>query len=56
MFEVFNLLNRANFNNWTLNESNRQFGQPTGGAGGNSGAGGIAYQPRVVQLGFKARF
>jgi hypothetical protein len=56
MFEAFNLLNRANFNSWTLNESNRQFGLPTQGQGGNSGAGGTAFQPRVIQLGFRATF
>jgi hypothetical protein len=54
-FQVAGLY-RANFNTWTLNESNRPFGQPTQGAGGNSGAGGTAYQPRVVQLGFRALF
>ena len=56
MLEVFNLFNRANFNTWKLNESNAQFGQPTQGEGGNSGAGGTAFQPRVVQLGFRATF
>ncbi|MBI4487060.1 MAG: TonB-dependent receptor [Acidobacteria bacterium] len=54
--EVFNLFNRANFNTWTLNESNRNFGQPQAGSGGASGAGGTAFQPRVVQLGFRATF
>jgi hypothetical protein len=56
MLEVFNLLNRANFNSWELEESNSQFGQPTQGEGGNSGAGGTAFQPRVVQIGFRALF
>ena len=56
MLEVFNLFNRANFNTWKLNESNSNFGQPQQGAGGNSGAGGTAFQPRVVQLGFRATF
>jgi hypothetical protein len=54
--EVFNLFNRANFNTWNLTESNRNFGQPQLGAGGNSGAGGTSFQPRVVQLGFRATF
>jgi outer membrane receptor protein involved in Fe transport len=49
MLEVYNLLNRANFTNWTLNESNARFGQP-------AAADGIAYQPRIIQLGFRARF
>ena len=56
LVEVFNLFNRANFNTWNLNESNRNFGQPQLGAGGNSGAGGTSFQPRVVQLGFRATF
>ncbi len=47
--EVFNLFNRANFTNWVLNESNAQFGQA-------SAANGIGYAPRVIQLGFRARF
>jgi len=49
MLEVFNLLNRANFTTWVTNESNALFGQP-------SSAAGITYQPRVIQLGFRARF
>jgi Carboxypeptidase regulatory-like domain/TonB dependent receptor len=56
LVEVFNVFNRANFNTWNLNESNSNFGQPQQGAGGNSGAGGTAFQPRVVQLGFRATF
>jgi hypothetical protein len=47
--EVFNLFNRENFTNWQLNESNATFGQPTA-------ANGIAYAPRVIQFGFRARF
>jgi hypothetical protein len=47
--EVFNLFNRKNFNSWQLQESNPTFGQPTA-------TGGIAYAPRVIQLGFRARF
>jgi hypothetical protein len=39
-----------------LLESNSQFGLPTQGQGGNSGAGGTAFQPRVMQLGFRATF
>jgi hypothetical protein len=47
--EVFNLFNRENFTTWVTNESNALFGQP-------SAASGIAYAPRVIQLGFRARF
>jgi len=49
MIEVFNLFNRANFTTWVLNERNARFGQP-------DAADGIAYQPRTVQVGFRARF
>jgi hypothetical protein len=49
MLEVFNLFNRANFTDWVLNESSRLFGQP-------DAADGIAYQPRIIQLGFRTRF
>jgi hypothetical protein len=49
MLEVFNLLNRANFTTWVLNERNARFGQP-------DAADGISYQPRTVQVGFRARF
>jgi hypothetical protein len=49
MVEVFNLFNRANFTDWVMNERNARFGQP-------DAADGIAYQPRTVQLGFRARF
>ena len=47
--EVFNVFNRKNFNSWQLNESNNTFGQPTA-------TGGIAFAPRVIQFGFRARF
>jgi hypothetical protein len=49
MLEVFNLFNRANFTDWVLNEQNTRFGQPESPTQ-------IAYQPRIVQLGFRARF
>ena len=49
MLEAFNLFNRANFTTWDTNESSRTFGQATA-------ANGITYQPRVVQLGFRAKF
>ena len=49
MIEVYNLFNRANFTGWTLNEANANFGRP-------NDANGIAYGPRVIQLGFRTRF
>jgi hypothetical protein len=49
MLEIFNLFNRANFTTWVMNERNARFGQP-------DAADGIAYQPRVMQVGFRARF
>jgi hypothetical protein len=49
MLEVFNLFNRANFTDWVLDESSPLFGRP-------DAADGIAYQPRVIQIGFRARF
>ena len=49
MLEAFNLFDRANFTSWQLNESNRLFGTPTQ-------AEGLGYSPRVIQLGFRARF
>ena len=49
MFEVFNLFNRANFTDWVVDEQNARFGEPESPTQ-------IAYQPRVIQLGFRARF
>jgi hypothetical protein len=49
MIELFNLFNRANFTTWVLNERNARFLEP-------DAADGIAYQPRTVQFGFRARF
>ena len=46
---MFNLFNRANYNDWVLNEQNARFGRP-------EATDGIAYQPRIIQLGFRARF
>jgi hypothetical protein len=47
--EVFNLFNRENFTSWQLNESSPTFGQPVG-------VTGVAFAPRMIQLGFRARF
>ena len=47
--EVFNLFNHANYGSFVLNESNSRFGQPEPNLN-------VAYQPRMVQLGFRASF
>jgi carboxypeptidase family protein/TonB-dependent receptor-like protein len=47
--EVFNVLNHANYGSYTTVESNSMYGQPTSNTG-------IAYQPRMLQLGFRATF
>jgi hypothetical protein len=47
--EVFNLFDRSNFTSYNLNESSSAFGQPT-----TSTLTGFA--PRVIQLGFRAKF
>ena len=49
MFEVFNLFNHANYGAYTTNESSAQYGQP-------SFADNLAYQPRMLQLGFRTTF
>jgi hypothetical protein len=49
MFEVFNLLNHANYGSYVTDESNRLFGQPSFNAN-------IAYWPRVMQLGVRLAF
>jgi len=49
VFEVFNLFNHANYGSYTTNESSTQYGQPSSSAN-------IAYQPRMLQLGFRATF
>jgi len=46
MLEVFNLFNHENFGSYVTNESNRLYGQP-------SFNGNVAYQPRMLQLGFR---
>jgi hypothetical protein len=49
LLEVFNLFDHANYGAYTTQESNRSYGQP-------SFNGNIAYQPRMVQLGFRFAF
>jgi hypothetical protein len=47
--EIFNVLNHANYGSFVLNESNSRYGQPTESLN-------VAYQPRMLQLGFRATF
>jgi hypothetical protein len=49
MFEVFNLFNHENYGSYTTNESNANYGKP-------SFNGNVAYQPRMMQLGFRVAF
>jgi hypothetical protein len=47
--EAYNLLNHANYGSYTLAESNVTYGKPIQNQG-------LAYQPRMVQLGFRIAF
>jgi hypothetical protein len=47
--EVFNLFNHENFGSYTTAGSNPNYGRP-------SFNGNVAYQPRIVQLGFRFAF
>ncbi len=47
--ELFNVFNRANYGSYTTVESNAAYGKPSFNSN-------IAYQPRVVQLGFRIGF
>lgn len=47
--EVFNVFNRANYGTYTLNEASSAFGQPTQNLN-------VAYQPRMLQLGFRLAY
>ena len=49
IFEAFNLFNHANYGNYTVNESSPAFGQP-------AFSDNIAYQPRMLQFGFRTTF
>ncbi|MBI3047716.1 MAG: TonB-dependent receptor [Acidobacteria bacterium] len=49
LFETFNLFNHANYGSYTTVESNARYGQP-------SFNGNVAYQPRMLQLGFRVGF
>jgi hypothetical protein len=49
LFEVYNLLNHANYGSYTTVESSPQYGQPSQNIN-------VAYQPRMLQLGFRVAF
>jgi Carboxypeptidase regulatory-like domain len=49
LLEVFNLFNHANYGSYVLLESNSNYGQPSFNSN-------IAYQPRMLQLGFRFTF
>ena len=49
MFEVFNLFNYENYGLYTINESNRNYGNPRRSSN-------VAYLPRMIQLGFRLDF
>jgi hypothetical protein len=49
IFEVFNLFNHANYGSYVTNESSPLFGRP-------SFSDNLAYQPRMLQLGFRTTF
>ena len=49
MIEVFNLFNHENYGSYTTARSNTAYAQPSFNAN-------VAYQPRIVQLGFRFGF
>jgi carboxypeptidase family protein len=49
MVEAFNLFNHANYGSYTINESNANYGKPAANEN-------LAYQPRMLQLGFRTTF
>lgn len=49
IFEVFNLFNHENFGSYTTVETNANYGRPTQNTN-------VAYQPRMLQLGFRLEF
>jgi hypothetical protein len=49
MLEVFNVFNHENYGSYTTLESNARYGQPVFN-------NNVAYQPRIVQLGFRFAF
>ena len=49
MAEVFNLFNHENYGSYTIDESSRAYGNPSFNEN-------VAYQPRMLQLGFRFAF
>ena len=49
VFEVFNLFNHANYGGYEMTLTSSRFGQPTRNTN-------VAYNPRVIQLGFRVSF
>ena len=49
IFEVFNLLNHENYGSYTTQRSNAAYGNPSFNAN-------VAFQPRIMQLGFRLAF
>ena len=49
LLEVFNVFDHENYGSYTVLESNRNYGQPSFNPN-------VAYQPRMVQLGFRFAF
>ena len=47
--EMFNIFNHKNFGSYTTVETNASYGLPTSNTG-------LAYQPRMMQLGFRIAF
>jgi hypothetical protein len=49
IFEIFNLFNHANYGSYTTVESSSAYGKPSQNSN-------VAYQPRMVQIGFRVGF
>ena len=49
LLEVFNLFNHENYGSWVTNESSASYGKPQQNTN-------VAYQPRMMQLGFRFEF
>ena len=49
MFEMFNLFNHANYGSYVTSEVSRAYTQPVQNLN-------VAYQPRMMQLGFRVTF
>jgi hypothetical protein len=49
IFEIFNLFNHANYGSYTTVESSAAYGLPSQNSN-------VAYQPRMIQIGFRVAF